>query len=152
MRRPVFLAHLESIADWPTLLDDQDWRETADDPSRSFGLFTASDDPAGESAWHDFADYCVQRDLALVSAWGPNSTILDDAFDMAAVMREVNGLPTSDPLTTWHDNETMSEALEFFLKLDLWATAHRPRESWDRIVLVVGGHGLVAETRRNLSE
>jgi len=138
---PVYLAHLAAAADWPTLLTDPDWQSTAGDPEQPFGLFTASPDPSGQPAWDELADYCVQRRLVLVSSWGENSTLLDDAFDMAAVVREVEGLPTSDPLTTWHDHEPLEQALDFFVRfrgdntnLDL----DEDHPAWQRLVLVVG--------------
>jgi hypothetical protein len=149
--RPVYLAYVDAIGDWPSLLDDREWAPTVGDPSRPFALFTASADPAGETAWHDLADYCVQHAVALVCSWGPNTTVLDDAFDMAAVMRHVDNLPTSDPLTTWHDDEPLSEALDFFLGYDLArASPHFPsHETWDRVVLIVGRSELLDEARQH---
>jgi hypothetical protein len=152
--RPVYLAHLAVIDDWPSLLADPDWERTAGDPTRPIALFTTSGDPAGEMAWHDLADYCVQHAAALVCSWGPNTTVLDDAFDMAAVMRHVDNLPTSDPRTTWHDDEPLSEALDFFLGYDLSRTSdyYPSYPTWDRFVLVVGDVHHLAEARRHLVE
>lgn len=76
----------------------------------------------------------------MVSSWGQNSGWLDDTFDMAGVKRQVEGLATAEPLTSWHDDESLSEAFEFFLSLpgnDLRKDDHEPI-TWERIAVVVG--------------
>ncbi|HVV77794.1 MAG TPA: hypothetical protein VHC43_17390 [Mycobacteriales bacterium] len=139
--RSLWLAFIPDISQWQRLTEDDDWRRLVEHEQRAFGLFTVSKDPAtsGE-AWLAFADYCVQYELVVVSSWGENSGWLDDTFDMAGVMRKVDGLATAEPLTSWHDDEPLSDAFEFFLSLpgnDLREDDHEPT-AWERIALVVG--------------
>jgi hypothetical protein len=138
--RPVWLTFLSTAADWRSLVEDDEWDRLIERERRPFGLMTASSDPKRElSAWSDFTDYCVERELMLAASWGANSTVLDDLFDEAAVGRSIRQLPASEPLTTWHDDEPLEEALEFFLGsngTDLRRDGHQGTD-WVRVVIAV---------------
>jgi len=55
----------------------------------------------------------VDAGVGYMCAWGPASTELDDLFDYASFLPEL-GTPLAFTLmTTWHDKETLEEALWF---------------------------------------
>lgn len=153
--RPVWLTFLEAASDWRLLLEDEDWDRLIEKENRPFGLLTASPDSKPDiTAWSEFADHCVERRAVLVASWGINSTILDDIFDDAAVVRSViHQLPTSEPLTSWHDDEPLKETLDYFLYsrgVDM-SRADEPQTDWVRVVLVVGDRSWRDELHRALS-
>jgi hypothetical protein len=139
--RPVWLAFLNTASEWQGLVKDDDWHLMVERQRRPFGLFTVSSDPRADlAAWSEFSDYCVERELMLAASWGVNSTLLDDLFDEAAVMRSVEQLAGSVPQTSWHDDEPLEEALAFFLGshgVDLRGGGEGGTE-WVRVVIVVG--------------
>lgn len=138
--RPVWLTFLRTAADWRRLVQDDDWDRLVERGRRPFGLMTASPDPKSElPAWSEFTDYCVERELMLAASWGANSSLLDDLFDEAAVGRSIHSLSGSEPFTSWHDDEPLEEALEFFLASrgqNLRRGDDRETD-WVRLVIVV---------------
>lgn len=152
--RPVWLTFLNTAADWRSLAADDDWARMIERERRPFGLMTASADPKRElSAWSGFADYCVERELMLVAAWGANSTVLDDLFDEAAVQRSINQLAGSKPLTSWHDDEPLEDAMDYYLGCeggDLRLDDYRGTD-WVRVVIAVNDEGWRDQLRAALS-
>lgn len=138
--RPVWLTFVNTAANWRSLAEDDDWARMIELERRPFGLLTASADPQRElSAWSDFADYCVERELMLVASWGANSTVLDDLFDEAAVQRSICQLAGSKPLTSWHDDELLEDAMDYYLGsegADLRRDDYRGTD-WVRVVVAV---------------
>ncbi|MDP9822343.1 DUF7684 family protein [Nocardioides massiliensis] len=149
------MTSIDSIEDWRSVIEDLDWQRLIERRRRPFGLFTVSSDPQPDvEAWSRFADYCVERELMLTCSWGPNSTVLDDVVDFASLGRSIKGLPAAEPLTTWHDNEPLEDALEFFLGMDggdLRVGTDHGGTDWVRIVLVVGDPDRADEIRRTLT-
>ncbi len=139
--RPVWLAFLSTVSDWRRLVEGEDWDRLIERERRPFGLFTATSDPRHDlSAWSELTDHCVGRELVLTASWGTNTTLLDDLFDEVAVERAVQRRTGSMPLTSWHDDEPLEEAFEFFLTSPGTDLRHgdSPGTDWVRIAVVVG--------------
>jgi len=86
-------------------------------PGRRFVLLLACDARGvSDSAITAFADSMIDRGLAYLCAWGPECERVHDLFDLAHVTRGVEG-GREHPhiMTTWHDDETLDEALWFML-------------------------------------
>jgi hypothetical protein len=82
-------------------------------PSRHFALLLAAD----ATGWRDedvlaAARTLVEKGLALLVAWGPDCERVHDLFDHA---RGPDEPAESVLLTTWHGDETLDEALWYFV-------------------------------------
>ena len=82
-------------------------------PSRHFALLLAAD----ATAWRDeeivaVAGKLVAKGLAVLVAWGPGSSRVHDLFDQ---VRRRDVTPDSVVLTTWHEGESLDEALWYFV-------------------------------------
>lgn len=109
--------HVEQLADWPAELER---------PSAHFALFLALDARALDSAvLAAFAQRMLADGLAYLVAWGPDCERVHDIFDSCIVEREIirNIASPGCVMTTWHDDEPLAEALEYF------ATCAIPYES-----------------------
>lgn len=90
------------------------------------------------------AEASISRGACWVSTWGPDCERVHDIFDEVAV-----GDGLAEPasvLTTWHDDEPLSETLSFF-----WDSAFCPgdRESGPlRLVIAVGDRASALEVAR----
>jgi len=92
----------------------------------------------GRSIWRTSPQLPTGRPSSLILTGNQRQ---DAAFDMAAVVREVEGLPTGDPLTTWHDHEPLEQALDFFVRFrgdNTNLDVDEDHPAWQRLVLVVG--------------
>ena len=104
------LLMLNDLCDWPTDLPIE---------GRRFSLFMVMDgrDVAEDACrvWNAFADRAIEQGLAYLCTWGPNCELLHDLMDETLVERETR--ETQGPsftMTTWHADESLEEALEFF--------------------------------------
>ena len=86
-------------------------------PSRNFVLLLACDARKIEdSVITDFANSMIDRGIAYFCAWGADCERVHDLFDLAFVTREIEEerqLPHI--MTTWHNDESLDEALWFML-------------------------------------
>ncbi len=101
---------LDDLGAWPTDLPLDGQR---------FSLFIVIDDrdvaEDGFAAWNIFADLAIKQGLAYFSAWGPDCERLHDMMDEALIERKVDGAPgPTFTMTTWHADESIEDALEFF--------------------------------------
>lgn len=97
----------------------------------------------------DLADWCITHGLFWMSVWGPDCERVHDIFDeeevMLALDTPVELRDGGDVMTSWHDDETLSEAFEFFWTSSfaaddrIWGPKH--------IVLVVGSRAWADEVR-----
>lgn len=87
--------------------------------SPRFALFTAMDLTAGEvEASRSSVNKMVNRGLAYFCAFGENCEALHDCLDHAYVVQTtMNPEPDANSvlMTTWHSDDTLEEALWFFL-------------------------------------
>lgn len=74
---------------------------------------------------------------------GPTGSSWDDSIDMACVAAAVDDQPSPLVMTTWHEGETLEEAVGFFAehtRFDGWAAD-------EFVVFVLGGPELEREVR-----
>ncbi len=84
-----------------------------------------------------FADSILDRAVAFVCTWGKGCEKTHDIIDEIAVYREVveNKSP-SHPMTTWHSDETIDEALWFALFSAFPDDSHEQEDQSTLIVVV----------------
>ncbi len=109
--RKFYALDLDRLVDWPARLDVR---------SPHFVLFVACD--AGRldvDTIATFAETTLDQGLAYLCAWGPDCERVHDIFDECQVMRSLD-LPRDQDkgvlMTTWHDTETLEDALDFFFR------------------------------------
>jgi hypothetical protein len=105
--RTVFLCPAESIGDLP---------EKIKASSAYFGLLIAMDASGiKKQEILEAGAILAEKGLAYLCAWGPDCERVHDLFD--AAVEKKNGELTGDDvvMTTWHVNETLIEAMWFFL-------------------------------------
>jgi len=106
--RRFFVLELDRAEDWPQVLDVG---------SPSFVLFLACDAARiGIEALSGLGERVLSQGAAYVCAWGPDCTRVDDLFDELDV---IHGIETAEGgrgvlMTTWHEEDSLGEALEFF--------------------------------------
>ena len=105
-------------------LDRLEWPLSLHLPSRRFRLFVAADtSDIGSAAIKEFARAALKQGMVYFCAWGPDCSRFHDLVDQTIVdddlgQREFAGLNESDTImTTWHENETLEEALDYFATL-----------------------------------
>jgi hypothetical protein len=126
---------------WPILLQI---------PSRRFRLFVAAD-VAGVTTQvlADFALAALNMGMVYFCSWGPDCERLHDIVDEVLIADDLTEQKFSGPgngdvvVTTWHADETLEEALDFF------ATSAAPTDGFAldsdfRLVLCVGNSDWVA--------
>ena len=85
-------------------------------PSRYFGLFLACDGRvASDEAVVEAARSLLDEGLVYLCSWGPECERVHDLFDSVIVERDPNETEKSVTLTSWHDDESLDEALWYFL-------------------------------------
>ena len=86
-------------------------------PSPHFVLLLACDARLIEnSALASFAGSMIDQGVAYLCAWGPECERVHDIFDEVLVMREIEDKRDSPHvMTTWHNDESLDEALWFML-------------------------------------
>jgi hypothetical protein len=92
-------------------------------PVRRFRLFVAADlRTISTDEIADFARNALSSGMVYICAWGPDCERLHDVVDEIVVADEIGerrfvGPTESDTImTTWHNGETLDDALEFFLQ------------------------------------
>lgn len=104
--RRLFVGYLDRLEDWP---------EELAFGRRHFVLFLALDArDVDDDTIRRAAAHALRQGAVYVCTWGPGCSWVHDLFDLEIV--------TADPkltgpcvLTTWHDDETLDEALWFAL-------------------------------------
>ena len=137
MTDPIHL-HVPSLGSWPATLP-------LDSPR--FGLFLALD--ACSISDHDlyaFAKLALNKGLAWVSAWGPDCGRVETAFDEAVVLTLPEETGDTVIMTTAHAQESLEEALGYFVLYATIGPAYRPFEKARLIASV--GNGAYAEAIR----
>jgi hypothetical protein len=110
-----------------------DWSPDSERPSQHFALFLALDALDVDSVTlMQFADRLIGDGPAYLVAWGPDCERVHDIFDSCIVDREViRGIkPPGCLMTTWHDREPLTEALEFFALCAIPEQAEWSCETW----------------------
>jgi hypothetical protein len=135
--RDLYLLELRALEDWPRELDLG---------SEPFCLLVAADS-RGEApqAIATFASAALTAGCVFACAWGPGCELVHDTFD--AIFNESNYSGDPVVMTTWHENETLQQALTFLMRdavpKDPWIASCR-----SSVVAVIGNDHWAAEVRR----
>ena len=86
-------------------------------PNLRFACLVACDFEAQAPAHvMSFARHLIDAGAVYVCAWGPGCIQLDDTVDYASVEKDLeDGQESPVIMTTWHDLESLDEALCFFM-------------------------------------
>jgi hypothetical protein len=132
------------------LLPDLRWPELLQMQSKRFRLFVAADtSDVGTDTLSQFVVEALQRGMVYCCLWGKGCERFHDIVDDVVVEDELNDRryvgPTSGDviMTTWHSDESLEEALEFFTTAlptqgfladsDYWLVACVGNEEWVRV-------------------
>ncbi len=140
--RMFYVADLKRLGDWPTQMHLT---------SRHFVLFLACDAAKiDEDALSRFAETALDQGLAYVCAWGSGCESVHDTFDWAHVMRKLD-MPDDEGvvMTTWHEKDSIEEALRFFFDLAYPDKAYAP-DCKDWVAVSIGSKANAKAMRRLL--
>jgi hypothetical protein len=134
------------------LADSLSWPERVKIPARRFRLFVAADSTRNtvDEISH-FSEAALTRGMVYFCGWGPGCERFHDIVDEIMVGDEVFGhnrftpqTPHDTVMTTWHDRDTLEDALDFF------ATSAVPSDGYvldsDYRLVVCVGHSEWAAT------
>lgn len=119
--------------------------------SSHYGLFLAVDSRNIETKTIlEAAESLIPKGLAYLCAWGPDCERVHDCFD--ELLSEANPEPTEADvvMTTWHDHETLEEALSYFAN-SAGAAANYATSCKDWIAAVVGNQDWQDRVRTTLA-
>ena len=131
-----------------SVVDDlHDWNPDLSAVHRPFTVLCALDaDGVDVNHLWDFATRLLDAGCMYVCAWGPRCEWVHDVFD-AALVGETGELPYGeDVMTTWHNDESLDEALWFAIYV-----ADLPDASI-RSVLAVASPPHAAQLERRLAD
>jgi hypothetical protein len=125
-----------------------EFAETLPRQHKYFTLLLAWDAPEGDqTSFLGLFRPLVDKDLAYFCAWGLHCETLHDAVDMCVVEKELNtGEADHLLMTTWHENESLEEAFEFFSDLAIPGEPH-VFEDFDRFAVTVRNPGWAVALR-----
>ncbi len=127
-------------------------------PSRRFRLFVAAD--ASGSTTEEisaFAHAALSAGMVYFCAWGRDAERFHDLVDAVSIEDELGDRRFAPPtpndviMTTWHDDETLEEALDFFATSAL-PTSGYVADSRYWMVICVGNPDWAARATRVLAE
>jgi hypothetical protein len=102
---------IRSISEWPFRFLDNTTR---------FGLFLACDaEDVPDDVIYSAALNALASGAVYVVAWGPGCERIHDMFDDAAITLALDNSDRAHVLTTWHADESLDEALWFFVDVAL---------------------------------
>jgi hypothetical protein len=94
------------------------WPLQANIGTSRFGLFLACDaEGVPDDVIYSAALHALASGAVYVVAWGPGCERVHDTFDDAAVMLALDDPTRPTILTTWHADESLEEALWFFVDI-----------------------------------
>ncbi len=105
--RDVFVITLSRADEWP---DATPWS------CEGFGLLVLTERVVDVVL---VAEKAVANGVAVVCAWGPGCSMIEDVFDDAIASAYPRETDSDVVLTTSHEGESLEEALEFFLDVIL---------------------------------
>jgi len=128
------------------LVDLLSWPGQVDIPVRRFRLFVAADSTRNsvEEISH-FSEIALTRGMVYFCGWGPGCERFHDILDEVIVGDETVGqnrfappTPGDTVMTTWHDRDTLEEALDFFVTCAVPSEGYLKESSYWLVVCV--GH------------
>lgn len=104
-----------------TLIESLQWPASLKIPSKKFRLFVAADvRNIDVQALADFGAIALKNGMVYFCAWGPGCERFHDIVDEVIVTDDLGQRLFAGPsphdtvMTTWHDKETLEEAVDFF--------------------------------------
>ena len=97
--------------------------------------------------WRELvSDWLVRRGCLYMMAWGQDCSLWDDSVDLATLARfDYGDIPEDDfVMTTWHENEPLSEVLWYAAHV----ANHPTRDIGPTVILHVSAHPREAELLR----
>jgi hypothetical protein len=101
--REVWVVDAERAGDWPGVTP---WS------SKKFVLLFAAEHVVEIAA---LARRALEQGMVVAAAWGPGCSMMEDAFDEAIVSLQPHETEHNVVITTSHADESLEEALEYFL-------------------------------------
>ena len=135
------------------------WPEHLEIPSPRFRLFVAADTTlASVEEISRFSEAALERGMVYFCGWGPDCGRFHDIVDEVTVEDETSGsdrftppTPNDVVMTTWHDDETLEEALAFFATCAFPSDSYAEHSSY-RVVICVGHTEWAEAARKFLKE
>ena len=134
-----------------------EWPPTLEVPSKRFRLFVAADvTRANTQAVSDFAFAALKRGMVYFCSWGPGCERFHDIVDEVMIgddltEQQFSGPSTSDVvMTTWHDDETLEEALEYLVTCAVPSDGFTPDSDY-RLVISVANQQCTAQAQKFLA-
>jgi hypothetical protein len=132
------------------------WPTTLNMPTKRFRLFVAADvTELSADALADFGRAARRNGMVYFCAWGHDCEKFHDIVDEViandyAAERKFAGPTAKDAvMTTWHDNETLEEALDYFSTLARPTEGLVPNSSY-RVAICVGNPAWAAKAKKCL--
>jgi hypothetical protein len=132
------------------------WPTTLNLPTKRFRLFVAADvTELSANALADFGRSALRNGMVYFCAWGHDCEKFHDTVDEViandyAGERTFAGPTAKDTvMTTWHDNETLEEALDYFTTLALPTEGLVPNSSY-RVAICVGNPAWAVKAKQSL--
>ena len=144
--KTVFLTACDSISELPHKIGPT---------SKYFGLLLAADTRGVDPSFiDDIAAQLLEAGLVYLCAWGPDCEHLHDIFDEANLARELDGNTSSNRsddvvMTTWHKDESLKDALHFFVH-SAFATEAYASECRDWVIATIGNPEWESEVRSSI--
>jgi hypothetical protein len=104
-----------------------------------------------------FARAALTNGMVYLCAWGAGCERFHDLVDEIVVADDIGERLYAGPkdqdtiMTTWHENETLEEALDFFVRWSLPTEGFEP-ESGHWLAMSAGDPGWITTIRRRLDE
>ncbi len=135
------------------------WPESLRLPGPRFRLFVAADTSRAEvGEISRFAEAALAAGMVYLCAWGPGCgrfhDIVDEVLADDAVSDARRFTPPTDHdvvMTTWHEHESLEEALDFLATLALPTEGYLAGSGY-RLVICVGRADWAATARRFMSD
>ena len=133
-----------------------EWPATLEVPSKRFRLLVAADvNRASTQAISDFALSALKRGMVYFCAWGQGCEGFHDIVDEIVVGNGATDQGVSGPsgsdvvMTTWHDDETLEDALEFLTTSAVPTDGFAPDSDF-RLVICVASQQWAAQAQKFL--
>jgi hypothetical protein len=120
--------------------------------STCFGLLLAMDARETDTTRiFEVADKTLEMGLVYLCAWGPDCGRVHDIFDEQEVARQLDSNTDNLVMTTWHEHETLENALRFFVH-SAFPPERYAQACADWIIAVVGEPSWVQEIRNKIQK
>jgi len=134
--RHVWVLRADRVADWP---EKTTWT------CARFGLLFVADRALNVEP---LAKRAIEQGLTLACAWGPGCSLVEDGFDDVIVERFPNETSDDVVFTSSHGDESLAEAIDFFLDAAVPSSARA--SGCDAWVIFACGPGNARRVKRAL--